>query len=380
MAADQGWLVDSGLLAAEPGWFTPAVMPQTLSGETIYDAKGRYFGASLSVFGICSSLDRIAAIPGMSAPSQWQELGDPRLFATLGIVDPSGSAASASAFERLIQQAMLARWSVAAPDDGARASALATGWQEAFTLIKRIGANARDVSDGAQLAVREVGHGDATATMCIDFQARYQAEYDQEASGVERMVFRAPVGGTSVSADPISLLRGAPHRAIAVAFMHFVLSPDGQRLWNDRVGVPGGPEHYALRRMPVRRDLYTDAERKRMTDPDLDPYGLAEHFTYHAAWTAPDYSLIICLVRALVIDPRPELVAAWRAIIGAGGPERVPQAYAALSRLDVPYAQAKAAREQLARGPAERMALMRTWTISAQRQYAEAEALAEAGR
>ncbi len=378
-AADKGYLVDAGLLQDEPSWFSPAVMPQSLSGEAIYDPKGRFFGASLSVFGICASLDRIHAL-GVAVPEAWSDIGDARYLDTLGIVDPSRSAASAAAFERLIQQQMLMRWTAAPDAQAARDAALDDGWLEAFTLIKRIGANARDVSDGASLAVREVAHGDAAATMCIDFQARYEAEYAREASGVERLVFHAPVGGTSVSADPIALLRGAPHRAIAVAFIRFVLSPAGQRLWNYRVGEPGGPERFALRRLPVRHDAYTAADRAHMSDPDLDPYEVAAKFVYHPAWTAPYLDVIDWLVRALVLDPKPELTAAWRAIVAAGGPERVPRAWAEFKRLAVAYDQVKAAGTAIAKSPAERLAIMRRWTTEAQAQYRRARSLAEAGQ
>lgn len=382
-AADQGYLVDAGLVRAEPTWFTPSCIPQTLSGETVYDPKGRYYGAAFSVFGIGTSLDRVHAL-GLPVPAQWQDLGEGAWCGTLGIVDPTRSAAAASAFERLIQQQMLeaveALPAAPAPTASATAAALARGWQDAFTLIRRIGANARDISDGASLSVREVAHGDAAATMCIDFQARAEAEYAQTMSGQERLVFQAPVGGTSVSADPIALLRGAPHRALAVAFLRFVLSHEGQRLWNDRPGIPGGPEHFALRRLPVRRDCYTAEERARMTDPDTDPFALAAHFTYHAAWTGPYYDLMANLVRATVLDPRDELVAAWRAILAAGGPARVPQAYAAFATPIVPYGDAPAAKAGLAGGTATRLALLRAWTLRAQAAYRSARQLADEGR
>ena len=387
-AARNGLLVDAGLLQAEPGGFRPECIPQTLSGETIYDAKGRYYGASLSVFGICSSRDRIAAIPELTTPSAWQDLADPRLFGTLGIVDPSGSAAAESAFERMIQSCMV-RQVAAIPGTPTPASiqaAVARGWHDGFSLIKCIGGNSRDVSDGASIAVREVEHGDAAAAMCIDFQARYEADYGEQQAGVRRMDFRAPIGGTSVSADPISLLRGAPHRALAVAFMHFVLSPEGQKLWCYRIGVPGGPRQYTLKRMPVRHDLYGGENTSLVTDPDLDPFVLAARFTYHGAWTGPDFNLIVRLIHATVIDARPELVEAWWAIAHAGGPQQVPEAYAAFTRLPVEYGEAPKVLAVLngtdthAVDPLEVLALTRSWVVESQAAYREARTLALEGR
>ena len=68
------------------------------------------------------------------------------------------------------------------------------------------------------------------------------------------------------------MLRGAPHPEIALAFIEFVLSPDGQKLWNYRVGTPGGPEKFALRRLPVRKDFYVAANEPYRSDPGIDPY------------------------------------------------------------------------------------------------------------
>jgi hypothetical protein len=166
-----------------------------------------------------------------------------------------------------------------------------------------------------------------------------------------------------------------------VAFIRFVLSPEGQRLWNQRVGTPGGPERYAIRRLPIRRDRYTTEDRALMSDPEVDPFALAGGFTYRPAWTGPVYSLIAPLTRAIALDPRDELVAAWRAILVAGGPERVPEAWAVFRRLPVAYADAKTVAAELRKGgPPALLPRLRTWTDAAMAQYREARALAEAGR
>jgi iron(III) transport system substrate-binding protein len=60
--------------------------------------------------------------------------------------------------------------------------------------------------------------------------------------GSNRSVMSPPVGGTVSSVDPIGLLRGAPNREAALAFIDFCLSMEGQKLWNFRPGTPGGPE------------------------------------------------------------------------------------------------------------------------------------------
>jgi iron(III) transport system substrate-binding protein len=99
--------------------------------------------------------------------------------------------------------------------------------------------------------------------MCIDFYGRSAEEDVRKADGTSRVGFIAPLGGTSISVDPIGLLRGAPDPEIATAFIEFVLGEPGQKLWSFRVGEPGGPHQHALRRLPVRHDLYTAGEHRR---------------------------------------------------------------------------------------------------------------------
>ncbi len=95
----------------------------------------------------------------------------------------------------------------------------------------------------------DVADGDAAVGMSIDFYGRFQAESARDPrTGQERMHYFNPPGGTSIGVDPIGLLRGAPHRELALAFMEYVMSVEGQKLWDFKVGAPGGPQKYALRR------------------------------------------------------------------------------------------------------------------------------------
>jgi len=108
--------------------------------------------------------------------------------------------------------------------------------------------------------------------MCIDFYGREQQEAVLRRGGGNRVgyVSRRWVGVFGRSDRAPSR---APHRGVAVAFMEFVLSLDGQKLWAFRTGSPGGPRQYALRRLPVRRDFYDHKEwLQYRTDPDVNPY------------------------------------------------------------------------------------------------------------
>jgi len=193
-----------------------------------------------------------------------------------------------------------------------------------------------------------------------------------------------------VSADPISLLRGAPHRETAVRFIEYLLSEEGQQLWCYRVGEPGGPRKYALQRFPIRRDFYPsenpefqaahERHREHTTDdlgtPWLDAYRLAAEYVYRPRWTAGHFGMLRDLVRAMCMDAGRELRAAWGAIIAAGGPDACPRAMDALERLpEVPELLTWASGLSVGRRY-DRMDLLREWTLHFRRQYAEAARLA----
>jgi ABC-type Fe3+ transport system substrate-binding protein len=369
--AQKGHAVDAGLLQSHGHWLTDDVIPAIFTGERFYDLEGRYYGTCLSAFGICYNIDRLAALKDPTPPECWLDLGAPRFLGQLGVADPTKSGSITKCFEMLIQEQM------------ADARDPAKGWEAGLNLIKRIGGNSRYVTDSSSKIPHDVGKGDALAGMCIDFYGRSEAEFTALQSGQERLRYITPRGGSSISADPMLMLRGAPNRELAVAFITFVLSKDGQRLWNYRVGTPGGPKKYALRRLPVRRDMYTDADRAQMSDAAEKPFEAAAEFAYNGALTGRYFGLIRELVKVMIIDSRPELLAAWEAIIAAGGPGAVPEAMARFNALPVYY---DAAADSAARldtrkegvTPLSAIQARRKWADFFRSNYREAEALAKA--
>jgi hypothetical protein len=142
-----------------------------------------------------------------------------------------------------------------------------------------------------------------------------------DSSDLPRVGFITPTNGSSTGVDPIGMFRGAPRPDLAHAFMRFVISPEGQQLWNFRAGSPGGPSRTSLRRLPVRRDLYLPEYLARFTDPEELPYERQDAFIYHPEWTGDSFESIRFIVRVMCVDVHDELRAAWQAIIEAGMPE-----------------------------------------------------------
>ena len=398
----------AGLFAAADG---TVLMPESTSGEIWRTPV--YFANALSTFGLCYNLDRIREL-GVPVPAQWADLAAPAYFRTLGLADPTKSGSIAKAFEMIVHQQCGAAVRRAGFDDAAverfeRAIAAAKrppgempegvpaayqaaveqGWLEGVRLIRRIGANARYFSDSSSKVPVDVSAGQAAAGLAIDFYARFQAQSSRGPDGRERMGYVTPAGGSSVTADPISLLRGAEHRALAVRFIEFVLGEEGQRLWTYRPGTPGGPVRFALRRLPVRRDFYPSEnpavqaahERHRanaaddLASPQVDPYAQAKTFVYRPRWTGGHFGLLRDLVKAMCLDSLEELQAAQAAIVAHGGPERQPEAMAQLDRMP---AQPRpldwgSALELSAKG--DRLEYLRDWTMFFRESYRRAASL-----
>jgi iron(III) transport system substrate-binding protein len=337
--AKAGRLVDAGLRERHPEIFGPGGVPQTFGGETYWDRDGRWVGACLSSFGICYNRDVLDDLGVAEPPASWSALASPVYAGQLALADPTKSGSVGKSFEMIIQNQMNEAWlgaRAAGVTDAAALERTATrdGWATAMRLIRRIGANARYFTDAGTKIPLDVSMGEAAAGMCIDFFGRFQAQAAADVGHPERVGFATARGETSLDADPIALLRGARHRALAVEFMEFVLSEEGQKIWSFRRGVPGGPERYALRRLPILPRLYDHAFDAERSDPDENPYEEARAFVYRPAWTGQLFAAIALVVRVMCVDPDAELQAAWRALRAARFPPRATAAFDDVTLVD----------------------------------------------
>ena len=344
--ADAGRFWASGTPQRHPDWFTDATIPQDYAGEEFREPHGLWLGAVISAYGIIYNRDALARLGIGAPPAQWDDLADPRYFGEVALCDPTKSGSIAMAFENLIQQKMQQRLqalgatpalSVAARE----AEAVAQGWAAGLQSIQRIGANARYFTDTSQKPPIDVADGNCAAGMCIDFYGTQQAEAVVRRGDSHRLGFASPAGGTAYSVDPIGLLRGAPHRPVAEAFIDYVLSLAGQKLWDFKPGVPGGPKDFALRRLPVRRDFYSHSEWNELrSDPELNPYGSGPRLVYRSDWTGSRFRQMAFIIRVMCQDTHSELVQAWAAILRAP-PANRPRALALLQDVSfVSYARA----------------------------------------
>lgn len=344
--------------------------PQTVGGEIYWDPQGRWAGDALSAFGICYNTDALRRIGFVGTPAHWSDLAQPRMRGTVALADPTQSGSAAKAFEMLIQQQI-----AEAGGD------VAEGWRRAMRLVRRIAGNARYFSDSATRIVWDVESGDASAGMAIDFYGRFQSEAVRRADGTSRLGYVTPEGGSSFGVDPIGLLRGAPSPELARAFIAFVLSPEGQKLWNWKVGTPGGPEKYALRRLPVLPELYAPEFAPLRSDPEVDPFTWAKaNPPYHPEWTGSLFRVIGFVVQTMAMDPHEELTSAWAALIEHGFPPQATALFDDVSAIDYATAMSvlKPALASAQKIDATRLA--KTLGDQFRAQYKQVEALARAGK
>lgn len=389
------------------------LIPESMNGE-VWRGKA-FYGNVLSAFGISYNYDRLRDLGMEGEPGSWEELADPRFFGQLGLADPTKSGSVAKAFEMIVHTCCArsvaeagfgreqisefervlgeAGWRGGELPEGVPQGyqeAIERGWVEGVKLLQRIGANARYFTDTASKVPVDISTGAVAAGIAIDFYSRFQEESSQLPDGRAVMGYVTPIGGSSVSADPISMLRGAPRREIAQRFIEYVLGEEGQKLWNYAPGSEGGPQRFALRRLPIRRDFYPSgdpvinaramAHREMLSDklwePQTDAYHLSSAFLYEARWTGRHFGIQRDLVRAMCMDSGEELVRAWGAILRCRSVERQAEAVRVMQQLPdkpVPLTWESAVGEY---GRVERMEYLREWTAFFREQYRKAERMA----
>lgn len=379
--AQMGYAADAEVKKRHPEYFNDKIIPATFAGETFYDKNGLYYGVCLSSFGICINPDAVAECGiDPAAVKCWDDMARPEFFGKVVVADPSKSGSVTKCFESILQEKMYK-----AVKKYGQKKGLEIGFAEGFDLIRRIVANSRAVTDSAGKVTREIGSGNGAIGMAIDFYTLAEQQFTTAMSpeGKEKIRYITPDGGSFVSADPVQLLRGSKNKKVACEFIDFCLSKEGQKLWNHRVGVKGGPRKYALLRPPIRRDVHAEAKKEDLSPGSYNPYISSENVYYNGRWTGPYFNLIRILIRTTMLDVIEEMRASHQAILHAGGYEKVPQAAAMFNTMIVPYSEAKSASNKLRisanHSAVDIAAVRRKWSSEAISNYRKALELARKG-
>jgi iron(III) transport system substrate-binding protein len=291
-----------------------------VGAERLYDPEQHWIGTALSGFGIVYNRDTINAL-GLQPPVSFADLTDYRYAGGLALADPRQSGSVATLYDSILNKA---------------------GWDEGWRILREMSANARYFSASSTQPPMDVSQGEAAAGVAIDFYGRGQAQavlQPGETAETGRVGYIDPPGAVYIDADPISIMRGGPNFALARRFLDFVLSDEGQALWQfpprrDPLAAEApiilgtnpverlGPVEHRLRRMPVRRAMYKP-EYLRFFADRTDPFQIASD-TRPRGWRDGMITMLGCMA----IDAGEELRAAWHALNQARGntvfpPERL---------------------------------------------------------
>jgi spermidine/putrescine-binding protein len=153
----------------------------------------------------------------------------------------------------------------------------------------------------------EVGTGDAAYGVAIDQYGQAQVAY----YGKENVTFTLPEGQTVITPDCIAILKNAPHLELAQHFVDFVLSRDGQMLWMQPRGAPGGAVKYSINRMGVIPALYDELHDSPIR---TNPFTMRNGFAYDDALSAKRHAILSQIIAAWMIDTHDWLTKTWKAI------------------------------------------------------------------
>ena len=376
-----GRIIDSELLDRYPEWFGKDGIPNLFAGEPFWDRDGRWIGTVLSTFGIIYNRDSHQRLDIDSLPMNWNYLTNPRYVGEIASADPTKSGSVNKAFEMIVQQQMqitLKNYKEREPHMpvGLEDQAIHDGWLKGIQLIQQIAANARYFTDSATKISIDVSNGDCAAGMSIDFYGRYQEELIRHRSGSDRFGFIMPKNGSAVSVDPIAIFRGAKNIELAREFITYVLSIEGQKLWNFKVNEPGGPQKYALRRPPIRKELYADHFKSFRSDPDVNPYHEAGEFTYKSKWTGPLFNELRFIIKVAFIDVHKELKEARLALIDNNFPDEAFETFSNLSAIDYSHAQGPIKKAVNSRNEIEEVIMAKKLSNHFRKKYKETVRLA----
>lgn len=289
-------------------WFGP----NAIGSQPLYEKDQHWLATALSSFGIVYNRSVYEEL-GLSPPTSFHDLTDPRLMNLLAMADPRQSGSMTTTLDYILAK---------------------EGWDGGWRLLRELSANARYFSGSSGKPPIDVSSGEAAAGLAIDFYGKGQAQSalaPGQTPAEGRVGYVDPAGSVYIDPDPVSILRGGPEPELARRFVEYLLSEQGQSVWNfrpnaglgsderayDDAGGLLGPSEYALRRMPARRMMY-EKHMTRLMDR-VNPFLLAGT-DKPSAWR----SSIAPMMAAFGIDTAGELKAAWSALHLARSDEAFP--------------------------------------------------------
>lgn len=249
-------------------------IPAEIAGVPLYAPNGEWYVAALSIFGIIANAPAVERLH-LKAPEAWADLARPEYFDLVGLADPRKSGSMHAMYEVILQ---------------------GYGWAKGWELLAKIAGNARAISGNASQVGKDVSTGEMVFGIAID---TYAGDIIRKVGG-NRIVFIRPKDFSTVNGDAIAALASAPHPETAKAFIEFILSEDGQKLWYYKVGTPGGPQSFEIGKLPILPALYSTGEAATVAPGN--PFTWENVLRYDPDKASARWNIVNDLFGAFVVD------------------------------------------------------------------------------
>jgi ABC-type Fe3+ transport system substrate-binding protein len=293
-------ILDADLLAPLEGEDIDAILagiPEDIGGSETRRVVGGdvyWAGAAISSFGFTINT-QLLDYYDLPEPATWGDLGSATYAAYLpttlvGTADATTSTSNTRIFQIILQ---------------------IYGWRDGWDLLIRMGANSKIFDQSGNVRDAVINKEIAIGTT-IDFYG-YTAQW----LNPEFCKYIFPADGTIVNADPIALLTTSQQPDLALGFIEWVLSPEGQKVWLDG----------NINRMPVNEAVFDTPEGKQRADLEEVFQKTKEALTiqFDSAEGASYYSSIRSYHRAVIVLPQIKLEQVWEDLTLAREEGRITQ-------------------------------------------------------
>jgi ABC-type Fe3+ transport system substrate-binding protein len=253
-----------------------------IGADRLFDPEQYWIGTALSSFGIVFNRELMEDAGFKKDPTTFADLTNPNLAGLVALADPRQSGSFTTTIDMILSSyvwraAAVGGWSEMLAERGGLDKARASGnaeaideaWRQGWRTLREMTANARYFASSSTKPPLDVSQGEAAAGLAIDFYGKSQAQAilrPGQLPADSRVGYVDPLGESNYDADPVTILVGGPNAALAQDFVRFCLTKEAQAIWQFPPGSvntpkapdgrPMGPERHALRRLPVRRDMY----------------------------------------------------------------------------------------------------------------------------
>lgn len=255
-------------------------IPPSLSGMLLYSPDKLWFANAINTFGLL--YNRIALKKqNLPEPRTWADLARPEFFDLVGAGDPRKSGSMHAMFEIILQ---------------------GYGWERGWEIIQKIARNVRNFTSSASQIGKEVATAEVLYGLAID---TYAGDITRQV-GDERIGYHLPDDFPAFNPDCIAMLKGAPHREAALAFIEFNLSEAGQRIWHTKIGTPGGPAGFEIGKLSVLPKIYNNPNESASI-VKVNPFKLPNLVPYDSELAAKRWNLFNDLFGVFIIDQHDRL-------------------------------------------------------------------------